>query len=113
MRYVKNGIFSFLIIFLLSSLTSNFYEYRKNMTFYEDYKKEYELEQKKNTELHTKIIKNSDKTEIEKTIRDKLNLLRKGEIAIIIPPPSPTPTIFQPTPAPIYQQWINVMFKTN
>ncbi|MEN9327953.1 MAG: hypothetical protein RI947_761 [Candidatus Parcubacteria bacterium] len=99
------------MLFFVYALTRNFVEYKKNVLFYENYKKEYEKEKKNNTVLKTQLLKNSDPHEVEKTIRNKLNLLKSGEVSVIIPLPSPTPIITTPTPAPVYEQWWDSFFK--
>ena len=107
---LRRIIFGFFILFFLSSLTKNFFEYRKNIAFYEQYKVEYEAEKKRNNELKTQLVKNSDSFEMEKRIRNKLNLLKDGETAILLPEPTPTPTVVIPTPMPPQAQWAEVFF---
>lgn len=111
MKVVKRLFFSLLFLFLVSSLTKNFFDYRKNHNFYQSYKSEFEKEQQRNTELKTKILKSSDPNEMEKIIRNKLNLLKPGEITVILPEPTPTPVIITPTPLTPHQQWYNTFFK--
>jgi cell division protein FtsB len=110
MQIVKTAFFIFLFFFFFTSLTTNFFEYRKNITFYDSFRKEYEKEKTKNTELKTRILKSSDPNEIEKTIRNKLNLLQEDELVVIMPMPTPTPFIPTPTPMPIYRQWVKTFF---
>ena len=100
-----------LMLFFFYALTKNFFEYKKNIKFYQDYKQSYEKEKKRNIQLKTQVLKNSDPAEVEKTIRNKLNLLKPDEIAVIIPNPTPTPAVVTPTLAPVYEQWINVFVK--
>lgn len=109
MRLIKRALLFFLFAFLFFSVTKTFFDYRRNYDFYENYKNEFLQEKKRNTELKTQILKNSDYNEIEKTIRNKLNLLKPNEVAVIIPSPTPTPTIFIPTPPPVYKQWWNTL----
>ena len=111
MKLLRRGFLFLLFLFLISSLTRNLFEYKKNYSFYENYKKEYEEARQKKTRLKTEILKKNDPNEIEKIIRNKLNLLRPNEIAIILPQPTPTPLIFTPTPLPVYQQWLETFFK--
>ena len=113
MRLIKRLLIFLFFLFLISSLTKNFFEYRKNYTFYEDFKNDYEKAKQKNTELKTGILKNGDTNQIEKIIRNKLNLLKPNEVAVILPNPTPTPLLITPTPQPIYKQWLNVFFKNN
>lgn len=100
------------ILFLFISITflKNVFDYQGKLTFYQEYKKEYDDQKKKNLTLKTEILKKTDQYEIEKTIRNKLNLSKEGEIDIILPKPSPTPIIITPTPVPNWEQWINTFF---
>ena len=99
------------MIFFLSSLTTNLNEYRKNLSFYEGFKKEYQAEKTKNISLKTQALKKSDPNEIEKTIRNKLNLAKPNEITIMLQDPTPTPIPTVTPEIPVYQQWMNVFFK--
>ncbi len=110
MRLIKNVIIIFLLIFFFSSLTKNLLDYKNKLQFYQDFKNDYEAEKKKNTELKTEVLKKSDPSEIEKTIRNKLDLLKPGEVAIIMPQPTPTSFVPTPTPLPNYLQWWRVFF---
>ena len=101
----KLGIAVFLL-FLFFSLTKNIFDYRKTLEFYDSFKKDYEAERKKKISLQTKILKSRDVNEIEKTIRNKLNLLKPGEIAVIIPSPTLTPTP-TPSPKPLFFKWLD------
>jgi len=108
---VKRGLYLLLIIFLFFSLTKNFFDYLQNIQFYQSYKENYEKEKKRNISLKTEILKKSNPEEVEKTIRDKLNLLQPGEESIILPNPTPTPTISIPAPLPNWQQWWETFFQ--
>lgn len=111
MRLMKKIIIGLFVIFLLFSLTKNFFEYMNNHQFYQSYKENFEKEKKKNIELKTALLKKESFYEIEKIIRNKLNLSLPGEVVVLIPSPavSPTPS---PTPAPpIYRQWLNLFAK--
>ncbi len=107
----KRTIVLFIAGFFIVSLTKNIMEYRKNLAFYDDYRKEYLKEKKRNEELQTEYVQTQDINEFEKTVRNKLNLHRSNEVILIVP--EPTPTIFIPTstPPPNYQQWVDVFFK--
>ncbi len=111
MKILRNIIFFLLILFFFSSLTKNLFDYRKKLVFYEDFRNDHEKEKKRNTELKTMVLKKSDPNEIEKTIRDKLNLLKPDEVAIILKQPTPTPNIITPTPLPNYLQWWQIFVK--
>lgn len=111
MKLLYNIFLFFLIVFLFSALTKNIFDYRKNLRFYQSYKKEYELEKKENISLKTQILKKNDPDELEKTIRNKLNLSKPNEVTLIIPNPAPTPAVITPTPLPNWQRWYEVFFK--
>ncbi len=111
MNLLKRGIMLFLVIFFLISLTRNLTEYRKNLTFYSNFKQKYEDEKKRNTTLKTQALKKSDPNEIEKTIRNKLNLAKPNEITVMIPEATPTPIPVVTPKLPPYQQWIDVFFR--
>lgn len=110
MEIVRKIVFLLFMIFFFTSLTRSYFEYQKNVKFYKSYQEGYEKEKKKNITLKTEVLKQSDPNEIEKTIRNKLNLLRENEIALIIPEPSPTPTPVITPVVPIYKQWWVVFF---
>lgn len=111
MKAVKNTLAVFLIVFLLFSLLKNIFNYKDKMKFFEDYRQDYEAEKKKNIELKTEIVKKKSVTEVEKTIRNDLNLLKDDEIALILPSPTPTPVRLTPTPAPSWKQWLDLFVK--
>lgn len=108
MKVLRYVFLFILFIFLLSSLVRNLFGFRRNLAFYESYKTENNKELQKNALLKTQKLRKTDLNEIEKTIRNKLGLLRENEVAIIIPLPSPTP---RPSPyisPPVYLQWVRV-----
>lgn len=111
MQLIKKIIGVVFVIFLFSSLVKNIFNYTNKNQFYQDYKNDYEKENKKNIELKTEIVKKESVAEVEKTIRNKLNLLKENEVAIILP--VPTLTIITPTPtrAPSWRQWVNLYIK--
>lgn len=110
MSIIKKIFVGFLMFFLISSLLPNILSYKDKINFYEKIKQEYEKEAKKNLQLKTEIAKKKSAFEVEKTIRNQLNLTKKGEVVIIIPSPAQTPT---PTPTIIlknWQKWLKVFF---
>lgn len=108
---VKRIILGLLVLFFLSSLTRNFFEYRRNVAFYESYKEDYLAEKQRNTELKTKLVKSQDPYELEQTIRNDLNMVKGDEVAILLPEPSPTPVVVVPTKTPPYKEWFRVFFQ--
>ena len=108
---VKNILLCLIGIFLVTSLVKNVIEYRRNVKFYNTFKNDYESEKKKNNKLKMQAIKESDPMELEKTIRNKLNLIKENEIAIIVPTPTSVPITPTPTPQPVYRQWFDIFLK--
>lgn len=108
LRLIKNIIFTILLVSLVVSLSRNIYLYRDKLSFYHDYRREFEKEQEVNKKLKSDIKKSEDYYFVEKEIREKLNLLQPGEIALIIPEvtltPEPTPTV----PKKPYEQWLEL-----
>ncbi len=99
------------LVFIIISLIKNIIDYRNKYNFYLGYKQDFEEETKKNIEYKTEYLKKTDPKELEKTIRNRLNLSKPGEMVVIIPQLTPTPTVITPTPAPNWQQWTNLYFK--
>jgi len=110
MKILRKIVFFLLLLFFFSSLAKNLLDYRNKVSFYQGYREDHEKEKKRNIELKTQLLKKSDVNEIEETIRNKLNLLKPGEVAIILKQPTPTPVIITPTPLPNYLQWWEVFF---
>lgn len=111
MQLFKKIIGIVFVIFLLSSLVRNIFNYTSKNQFFQDYKNDYEKENKKNIELKTEIVKKQSVSEVEKTIRNDLNMVKENEVAIILPVPTLTIITPTPTPAPNYIQWWRVFFK--
>ncbi len=111
MKALKNILGIFLVVFLLFSLLKNIFNYKDKIKFYENYKQSFEEEKKKNIELKTEIVKKKSTTEVEKTIRNDLNLLKPDEIAVIIPSPTPRPVSITPTPGANWRQWLDLFIK--
>ena len=111
MKIVRNIILICFVLFLFSSLVRNLFDYRNKLQFYDEYKKEYEKEKKENTALKTEVLKKTSQSELEKTIRNKLNLLKPDEVAVILPSPTPIPITHTPTPLPNWMQWWKLFVK--
>lgn len=105
---LKKGLLFIFATFLFFSLVKNLFDYKKSVSFYEGFKSAYEKERKNNISLKTRALKNSDPYEIEKILRDKLNLSRPDEISLLLPEPTPAPKAITPTPQPIPLQWWDV-----
>jgi cell division protein FtsB len=111
MKFFKRIILFFILIIVFSALVKNLINFRDKYQFYLSFVKEYERLKKENIELKTQLLRKKDRFEIEKKIREKLNLGGEGETVIILPPqPTPQPTVITPTPKPNWQQWIEVYF---
>lgn len=108
---LRNLLVGLIGLFLVTSLLKNYNEYQKNTLFYTTLNNDLEKEKNRNNNLRMQKIKESDRLELEKTIRNKLNLVRENEIAIIVPTPTLEPTIIRPTSAPVYKQWLHIFLK--
>jgi len=105
MKLIKNVALTFLILFLFSSLLTNLFSYKSKIDFYQQFNKNFDKELKRNIELKTEIVKKKSTEEIEKTIRNDLNLSKDNEVILIIPsPPNFKPSV-TPTPQPNWKQW--------
>lgn len=109
-RFIKNLGFVFLLIFLASSLIRNILDYQKKSNFIDKFRSLIEEEKNKKLSLKTKILIKSDPYEIEKKLRNKLNLSRANEAVIILPQPTPTPTKKPAVAVPNWQQWWKIFF---
>lgn len=110
MKLIKNIVFFFLLLFLFSSLLKNLFSYKSKLDFYQQFKYEYEKEKKRNIQLKTEVVRKKSTEEIEKIIRNDLNLLKDNEIALIIPSPPKTLLTLTPTPLPNWKQWWKLYF---
>jgi len=113
MKLIKNIIFVFLLIFLFSSLLRNLFGYKSKLQFYQQFKQNFDREKKRNIELKTEVVRKKSQEEIEKTIRNDLNLLKDNEVALIIPLPTKIPTLITPTPLPNWKRWWELYFGRN
>src|SRR5437868_1414223 len=100
---VKKVLIGLVLLFLFSSFIKNYSEFKKNTTFFNTFKNDYEREKDRNNKLKMEALKQSDPSEIEKTIRNKLNMVKDKEIAIIVPTPTLEPVVVAPTPLPVYK----------
>ena len=113
MKLIKNIVLLFLLIFLFSSLLRNLFGYKSKLQFYQQFKQNFDRERKRNIELKTEVVRKKSLEEIEKTIRNNLNLLKDNEVALILPSPTKTPVSIIPTPLPNWRQWWELFFKKN
>jgi cell division protein FtsB len=111
MKFIKKIILGLVLILVFSASIKNLIKYKEKYQFYLSFEKEYQRLKKENIELKTELLRKKDRFEIEKKIREKLNLGAAGETVIILPPqPTPQPTVITPTPKPNWQQWMEVYF---
>jgi len=110
MKLIKNIIFLLLLLFLFSSLLRNLFSYKSKLDFYQQFKQEFEKAKKRNTELKTEVVRKKSTEEIEKTIRNDLNLLKDNEVALIIPLPTKMPVSPSPIPLSNWKQWWKLYF---
>ncbi len=113
MKLIKNIVLLFLLIFLFSSLLRNLFGYKSKLQFYQQFKQNFDRERKRNIELKTEVVRKKSQEEIEKTIRNNLNLLKDNEVALILPSPTKTPISITPTSLPNWRQWWELFFKRN
>lgn len=113
MSFIKRFFLFLIVIFLFFSLTKNILNYWVKFKFYNTFKNDYLAEKKQNITLKTEVLKNKDLNQVEKTIRNKLNLLQPDETSYMLEIPTPTPVIPTPTPLPTWQQWLNVFGKVD
>jgi hypothetical protein len=111
MGKLRKYLLFFMAFFFLSALSKTIFEYQNSYSFYEEYKKDYEYEKKRNIELKTLLVKTKDSYEFEKNVRNRLNLHKENEVILVIPEPTSKMISPTPTPVPQYQQWIDVFFK--
>jgi phosphopantetheine adenylyltransferase len=97
------------LIFLGYFLTKNIFEYQEKVSFYKQMMNEKNIETKKTQKLNKEIARNQDVDQIEKNIRQKLNLLKENEIAVILPNISITPTIAPIPPKTNPQLWFELL----
>jgi cell division protein FtsB len=111
MALAKKFFLILVLIFTFTLLIKNFNWYKKTLNFYQQYKNEFQKEKNRNIYLKTQLVRKKSITEIEKTIRDKLNLSKENEYVIILP--SIAPTVITPTltPLPNYLQWWHIFAK--
>ena len=110
MNLLKKLPLTIFILFIFISLVRNLLNYREKLKFYDDYKNEYEKEYKKSLSLKTEYLKKTDQYEIEKTIRNKLNMVKDNEVSVMLPEITSSPIVLTPTPLPNWQQWKNLFF---
>src|SRR3989338_9575647 len=100
-----NYLFIIIALFLVYSLLKTIFDYRSKFQFAESYKKAFEAEKQKNSKLKSDIVKSRDLYQVERNLREDLNMAKPGEIVVIVPKITPIPS---PSPTPIvpnYQQW--------
>ncbi|OGK19918.1 hypothetical protein A3C23_04420 [Candidatus Roizmanbacteria bacterium RIFCSPHIGHO2_02_FULL_37_13b] len=105
---IINYLFLIIALFMVYSLLRTIYDYRSKFQFAEVYKKEYEAEKQKNSKLKSDIVKSKDLYQVERNIREQLNLAKPGEMVVIVPKVTP---ILTPSPTPIipaYKQWLEL-----
>ncbi len=108
---MRKVVFIIVLLFLVISLIRNTADYQRNLSFYDQTKDNFEKSLLENKEMKVQKQAGSSPFEVEKSLRNKQNLLRQNEIIIIIPSPSPFPTPFvRPTEYPL-RQWMRLFFQ--
>jgi hypothetical protein len=108
---MRKIVFFIVLFFLVISFIRNITDYQKNISFYDQTKNNFDKAILENKELKVRKQSGSSPFEVEKNLRNKQNLLRKDEIIVIVPSPSPFPTPYvRPTDLP-YKQWLHLFFE--
>lgn len=108
---MRKIVFLIVLFFLTVSFIRNVFDYQRNISFYDQTKANFEEAKTINKELKLRKQASSSPFEVEKNLRNKQNLLRKNEIMVIIPSPSPIPTPNIRPPEPPYKQWVRLFFQ--
>lgn len=108
---MRKLVFFLVLGFLVVSLVGNGLEYQNSLSYHQKTKENLAAAVEKNKELLLKKTTADSAFEIEKNLRNKENLVREGEIMVIVPSPSPTPTPFVAPKRPPYREWIGVFFE--
>ncbi|MFS8158818.1 MAG: FtsB family cell division protein [Candidatus Roizmanbacteria bacterium] len=105
---IKNILFFFIAISLIFSLTKNIFDYQNKKLFYNQFVTEQKKAESENAKLKHNLSESKNPYEVEKILRNKLNLGKSNEYVVLLPSPELSPT---PTPEPIklpYIQWMEV-----
>lgn len=111
LKYIKNAGFFIICLFLVYSIARSITSYQKKIQFFQEYKNDFNMELEKNKKLKSELGKRQDYNVVERDIRERLNMVKPGEVALIVPRLTPSPT---PTPEikpPPFQQWINLFLR--
>ena len=104
----KRFFLSFVLIFLLYSLTKGVFIYFDRLKIYRKLEKKRETLKKRKIELQTRIKKAESLDFLERTIRNKLQLVRQNETVVILSYPTPTPIILKTKEKSIPLQWLEI-----
>ena len=108
---MRKIVFLIVLLFLVVSLIRNVADYQRNISFYDQIKSNFDKAFLENKSLKVHKQAGSSPFEIEKSLRNKQNLLRENELMVIIPSPSAVPTPYlRPTDLP-YKQWARLFFQ--
>ncbi len=108
---MRKIVFFIVLFFLVISLIRNVADYQRNISFYDQTKDNFNKSLLENKQLKVNKQAGSSPFEVEKSLRNKQNLLRENEIIVIVPSPSPLPTpIVRPSEYP-YRQWMRLFFQ--
>ncbi len=106
MRLVYKLVLGIIFIFLMISAIMQYLDYKNKLHYLILFKTQVNEEKEKAIKLSTQLHRLKDKKYLEKVIREKLNLSKKGEFILILPSPTPVPYKPTPTSVPHWRQWI-------
>lgn len=95
---------------LIYSLGRSIFDYHDKLNFYKAYQDQYNQALQKRLKLKSEIAKAADYYVVERSIREKLNLLQPDEMTIILPQPTVNPTPMPEVKKPALKQWVELFW---
>jgi cell division protein FtsB len=108
---LKNTILSIIIIALTASLIKNYQDSKIKQQILIEYQNEVSKLKSEDKKLQAEIKKSADSRFVEEEARNKLNLIKKNEISLIVPKLTITPTPVPIRPIPNWQKWANLILR--
>jgi cell division protein FtsB len=110
-NFIKNAILSVIIIALTISLIKNYQDSKIKQQILIEYQNEVIKLKNEDKKLQAEIKKSSDSRFVEEEARNKLNLIKKNEVSLIVPKLTITPTPAPTRPIPNWQKWYNLLLR--